>query len=193
MEESRVRDGTLPPRPDQEDSQGVALGPTSPWPTKTFMRPKTRKGRGIVNLHCNDHCKNLFKPLFDLFGTCLFPLSQYSYMACFRKYQVKPGTSMGHFKVYVQRRDTATAVEPPNPCKYIFCSHLSQSNSKSNSVAIDNITVSLCLSVFLSCRAIRSGVAVHLRGFWPRYCTLCYGTLLFISVERNIHMKWPFP
>lgn len=99
--------GPCPPDLTRRTRALLALGTTSPWPTKTFMRPKTRKGRGIVNLHCNDHCKNLFKPLFDLFGTCLFPLSQYSYMACFRKYQVKPGTSMGHFKVYVQRRDTA--------------------------------------------------------------------------------------
>ncbi|XP_029545709.1 uncharacterized protein LOC115147586 [Salmo trutta] len=83
VEERRVRDGTLPPRPDQEDSCLVGFG---------------------------NHKSLTYKDLYEAKDK-----ERKSYMACFRKYQVKPGTSMGHFKVYVQRRDTATAVEPPNP------------------------------------------------------------------------------
>ncbi|XP_071245924.1 uncharacterized protein [Salvelinus alpinus] len=83
VEERRVRDGTLPPQPDQEDSRLVGFG---------------------------NHKSLTYKDLYEAKDK-----ERKSYMACFRKYQVKPGTSMGHFKVYVQRRDTATAVEPPNP------------------------------------------------------------------------------
>ncbi|XP_029545699.1 uncharacterized protein LOC115147581 isoform X1 [Salmo trutta] len=121
VEERRVRDGTLPPRPDQEDSCLVGFG---------------------------NHKSLTYKDLYEAKDK-----ERKSYMACFRKYQVKPGTSMGHFKVYFQRRDTATAVEPPNP----------------SAEPSDQELLSICV------------------GF-DQGTVLCYGTL-FISVEKNIHMK----